>query len=248
MGEKNKRIKEIHMNERPTNADPREIAKFEQLAHRWWDREGEFKPLHDINPLRLEYIRNYCALAGKRVLDVGCGGGILTEELARLGAKVTGIDLGEAPLTVARLHALEGGLKIDYRQVSAEQLAETEAESFDVVISLEMLEHVPNPASIIIACTRLLKSGGKAFFSTLNRTPKAYLFAIIGAEHTLRLLPRGTHEYHRFIRPAELEAWCRAAGLELQHLTGLHYNPLTQRYWLGSDVSVNYLGYGIKTE
>lgn len=248
MGEKNKRIKETHMNEKSTNADPWEIAKFEQLAHSWWDRKGKFKPLHDINPLRLEYIRNCCTLAGKRVLDVGCGGGILAEDLTRLGAKVTGIDLGKAPLTIARLHALESGLEIDYQQISVEQLAETKAGFFDVVTSLEMLEHVPDPASIITACAQLLKPGGKAFFSTLNRTLKAYLFAIIGAEYTLRLLPKGTHDYRRFIRPAELETWCRAAGLRLQHLTGLHYNPLTQHYWLGNDINVNYLGYGIKAE
>lgn len=236
------------MSENQLNVDPGEIAKFEQVAHRWWDREGEFKTLHDINPLRLEYIHNRCSLASKRVLDVGCGGGILTEELARLGAKVTGIDLGEAPLTVARLHAIEGGLEIDYRQISVEQLAETEAESFDIVTNLEMLEHVPHPASIVSACGRLLKPGGKVFFSTLNRTPKAYLFAIVGAEYMLRLLPKGTHDYQRFIRPAELEAWCRTAGLELKDLTGLHYNPLTQRYWLGDGINVNYLAYGIKTE
>ncbi|QBQ54684.1 bifunctional 2-polyprenyl-6-hydroxyphenol methylase/3-demethylubiquinol 3-O-methyltransferase UbiG [Nitrosococcus wardiae] len=236
------------MSEKQINVDPGEIAKFEQLAHRWWDQKGEFKPLHDINPLRLEYIRSRCSLAGKRVLDVGCGGGILTEELARLGAKVTGIDLSEAPLTVARLHALEGNLKIDYRQISVEQLTEAEAESFDVVTNLEMLEHVPDPASIIAACGRLLKPHGKVFFSTLNRTLKAYLFAIIGAEYTLQLLPKGTHDYQRFIQPAELEAWCRAAGLELQDLTGLHYNPLTHRYWLGHDINVNYLAYGIKME
>jgi 2-polyprenyl-6-hydroxyphenyl methylase / 3-demethylubiquinone-9 3-methyltransferase len=236
------------MSETPINADPREIAKFEQLAHRWWDQEGEFKPLHDINPLRLAYIQKRCFLAGKRVLDVGCGGGILTESMAKLGANVVGIDLSAAPLTVARLHALENGLKIDYRLVSVEQLATTEAESFDVVTNLEMLEHVPNPADTVIACAQLLKPGGEIFFSTLNRTPKAYLFAIIGAEYILRLLPKGTHNYRRFIQPAELHTWCQSAGLDLQDLTGLHYNPLTQRYWLGDDVSVNYLAYGIRAE
>lgn len=236
------------MNGKQANVDPREVAKFEQLAYHWWDREGEFKSLHDINPLRLKYIHTNCALAGKRVLDVGCGGGILTEELARSGAKVTGIDLGAAPLTVARLHALESGLEINYQQISVEQLVKTEADSFDVVTSFEMLEHVPDPASVITACARLLKPGGKIFFSTLNRTLKAYLFAIIGAEYTLRLLPQGTHDYRRFIQPAELETWCREASLELQHLTGLHYNPLTRRYWLGDNINVNYLGYGIRTE
>jgi len=236
------------MNGKQANVDPCEVAKFEQLAYHWWDREGEFKSLHDINPLRLKYIHTNCALAGKRVLDVGCGGGILTEELARSGAKVTGIDLGAAPLTVARLHALESGLEINYQQISVEQLVETEADSFDVVTSLEMLEHVPDPASVITACARLLKPGGKIFLSTLNRTLKAYLFAIIGAEYTLRLLPQGTHDYRRFIQPAELETWCREASLELQHLTGLHYNPLTRRYWLGDNINVNYLGYGIRTE
>ncbi|KFI22056.1 bifunctional 2-polyprenyl-6-hydroxyphenol methylase/3-demethylubiquinol 3-O-methyltransferase UbiG [Nitrosococcus oceani] len=236
------------MNETRINVDPNEIAKFEQLAHRWWDQEGEFKPLHDINPLRLEYIRNHASLAGKRILDVGCGGGILTEELTRLGAKVTGIDLGKAPLSVARLHALEEGLEIDYQQISVERLAETKAGSFDVITNLEMLEHVPYPASVVAACGQLLKPGGKVFFSTLNRTPKAYLFAVIGAEYALRLLPKGTHDYHRFIRPAELETWCRKGGIELQNLTGLHYNPLTQRYRLGKDINVNYLAYGTKKE
>lgn len=248
MGKENKGAKKIPMSETSVNADPREIAKFEKLAHRWWDCEGEFKPLHDINPLRLEYIQKRCTLTGKRVLDVGCGGGILTEGLARCGAKAVGIDLGEAPLTIARLHALESGLEIDYRQVNVEQLAITEAESFDVVTNLEMLEHVPDPASIISACARLLKPGGQVFFSTLNRTSKAYLFAIIGAEYFLRLLPKGTHSYRRFIQPAELDAWCRAAGLKLQDFSGLDYNPLTQHCRLGNDISVNYLAYGTKAE
>lgn len=236
------------MSETTTNVNPREIAKFEKLAHRWWDYESEFKPLHDINPLRLEYIQNRCSLTGKRVLDVGCGGGILTEGLARLGADAVGIDMGEAPLAVARLHATESHLEIDYRQVSVEELAATEAESFDIVTSLEMLEHVPNPASVIRACAQLLKPGGTAFFSTLNRTPKAYLLAIIGAEYFLKLLPKGTHSYGRLIRPAELDSWCRAGGLKLQDFTGLQYNPISQRYWLGGDINVNYLAYGIKAE
>ncbi|BAW80055.1 ubiquinone biosynthesis O-methyltransferase [Candidatus Nitrosoglobus terrae] len=234
------------MKEKLANVDPREITKFEQLAHKWWDYESEFKPLHDINPLRLEYIRSYCALDGKQVLDVGCGGGILTEALARLGAKVTGIDLGSTPLSVARLHALENGLEIDYQQISVEQFAEKKAEFFDIVISLEMLEHVPKPSSVIASCSQLLKPDGKAFFSTINRTPKAYLFGIIGAEYTLRLLPKGTHDYRRFIRPSELESWCRASNLTINNLTGLHYNPITRRYWLGNDINVNYLSYGTK--
>lgn len=248
MGKENKGTKETPMSETAANADPREIAKFEKLAHRWWDCEGEFKPLHHINPLRLKYIQNRCSLTGKRVLDVGCGGGILTEGLARCGASVVGIDLGESPLTIARLHALESGLEIDYRQISVEQLATTEAESFDVVTNLEMLEHVPNPAGIINACAQLLKPGGQVFFSTINRTLKAYLLAIVGAEYLIQLLPKGTHNYRRFIRPAELDTWCRAAGLKLQDVTGLHYNPLTRHCRLSNDMSVNYLASGTKAE
>ncbi len=224
------------------NVDHAEIAKFEALASRWWDPESEFKPLHDINPLRLEYIeRQADGLAGKTVLDVGCGGGILAESMAARGAKVTGIDLGEAPLAVARLHALESGVDVDYRQVAAETLAEAQPAAFDVVTCMEMLEHVPDPAATVAACARLVKPGGTVVFSTINRNPKSFLFAIIGAEYVLRLLPRGTHEYARFIRPSELDRWARHAGLDTVDVTGMSYNPFTRRYWLGRDVSVNYL-------
>lgn len=224
------------------NVDAGEIAKFEALASRWWDPESEFKPLHEINPLRLDFIDARAGLAGKRVVDVGCGGGILAEAMAHRGAKVTGIDLGEAPLAVARLHAEESGVAVDYRCVSVETLAEEMPGEFDVVTCLEMLEHVPDPASVVRACAALVKPGGQLFFSTLNRNPKAYALAILGAEYLLRLLPRGTHDYEKFIRPAELAGWCRAAGLEIQEQSGLVYNPLTRRYRLHpTDVSVNYL-------
>ncbi|MEI2782134.1 MAG: bifunctional 2-polyprenyl-6-hydroxyphenol methylase/3-demethylubiquinol 3-O-methyltransferase UbiG [Candidatus Competibacter sp.] len=224
------------------NVDFQEIAKFEELASRWWDPDSEFKPLHDINPLRLNYIEERTGgLAGKRTLDVGCGGGILAESMALRGASVTGIDMGEAPLAVARLHQLESGAALDYRRITAEDLAESEPASFDVVTCMEMLEHVPDPASTIRACARLLKPDGHLFFSTINRNPKAYLLAVIGAEYLLRLLPKGTHDYRKFIRPSELDDWARAAGLTLRHLTGMHYNPLLRRYRLGAGVSVNYL-------
>ncbi|WP_251978081.1 bifunctional 2-polyprenyl-6-hydroxyphenol methylase/3-demethylubiquinol 3-O-methyltransferase UbiG [Salinicola avicenniae] len=224
------------------NVDHAEIAKFDALASRWWDREGEFKPLHDINPLRLGYIDGHVSLAGKRVIDVGCGGGILSEAMAQRGANVTGIDLGEAPLAVARLHQMESGVEVDYRHISVEALAEEAPASFDVVTCLEMLEHVPDPGSVIRACAKLVKPGGHLFFSTINRNPKAYAFAILGAEYVLGLLPRGTHEYRKFIRPSELSAWCREQGLRLQDQTGLTYNPVTRRYRLtASDVSVNYM-------
>lgn len=224
------------------NVDFQEIAKFEELASRWWDPDSEFKPLHDINPLRLNYIEERTGgLAGKRTLDVGCGGGILAESMALRGASVTGIDMGEAPLAVARLHQLESGAALDYRRITAEELAESEPTSFDVVTCMEMLEHVPDPASTIRACARLLKPDGHLFFSTINRNPKAYLLAVIGAEYLLRLLPKGTHDYRKFIRPSELDDWARAAGLTLRHLTGMHYNPLLRRYRLGAGVSVNYL-------
>lgn len=224
------------------NVDRAEIAKFEALASRWWDMESEFKPLHDINPLRTNYIDSFAQLAGKTVLDVGCGGGILSEGMAQRGATVTGIDMGEAPLNVARLHALESGVSIDYRQLPVEQLAAEQPASFDVVTCLEMLEHVPDPASVIKACFDLVKPGGMVFFSTINRNPKAYAFAIIGAEYLLRLLPAGTHDYSKFIRPSELTRWCRAAGLDVTHMTGMVYNPLTKIYKLkDNDVSVNYL-------
>ena len=226
------------------NVDVQEIAKFEQLASRWWDPDSEFKPLHDLNPLRLDYIdQRVGGLTDQRALDVGCGGGILAESMAQRGAQVLGIDMGEAPLAVARLHQLESGVALDYRRITAEELAGKEPASFDVVTCMEMLEHVPDPASTIQACARLLKPGGHLFFSTINRNPKAYLFAIIGAEYVLRLLPKGTHDYRKFIRPSELDGWARAAGLNLLDLTGLHYNPLTRRYWLGPGVSVNYMVY-----
>jgi 2-polyprenyl-6-hydroxyphenyl methylase/3-demethylubiquinone-9 3-methyltransferase len=230
------------------NVHPHEIAKFEALASRWWDPNSEFKPLHDINPLRLNYIDERVGLSGKRVVDVGCGGGILSESMARCGAEVTGIDMGEAPLSVAKLHGLESGVNVDYRQITAEQLAREQAGSFDVVTCLEMLEHVPDPASTIRACAELAKPGGALFFSTINRNPKSYLFAIVGAEYLLRLLPKGTHDYGGFIRPSELESWCRHAELEMRDLTGMSYNPLTQHYSLGKDLSVNYLAYATKPE
>lgn len=224
-----------------SNVDPAEIAKFEALASRWWDPHSEFKPLHDINPLRLDWIDQRANLAGKRVLDVGCGGGILSESMARRGAQVTGIDMGEAPLSVARLHSLESGIQVDYRRVPVEELAQEQPGSFDVVTCLEMLEHVPDPASVIRACYTLVKPSGQVFFSTLNRNPKSYAFAILGAEYILRLLPRGTHDYAKFIKPSELAKWVRETGLDLTDMTGLHYNPLTRRYWLAANVDVNYM-------
>ncbi len=230
-----------------TNMDPNEIAKFEALASRWWDPNSEFKPLHDINPLRLDYIDQRVGLAGKKVLDVGCGGGILSESMATRGAEVTGIDLGEAPLSVAELHLLESEASVSYRKISAEDLAAEAPESFDAVTCMEMLEHVPDPSSIIKACAQLVKPGGHVFFSTLNRNPKSFLFAIVGAEYVLRLLPKGTHEYAKFIRPSELDHWARQAGLETEDVTGMTYNPLTQTYALGRDISVNYLVTTIKT-
>jgi 2-polyprenyl-6-hydroxyphenyl methylase/3-demethylubiquinone-9 3-methyltransferase len=224
------------------NFDPAELAKFSALAHRWWDPTSEFRPLHEINPLRLAHIERMAqGLAGKRVLDVGCGGGILAEAMARAGAKVTGIDLADKPLKVAMLHKLESGCEVDYRLVSAEALAAEAPESFDLVTCMEMLEHVPEPASVVRACARLARPGGWVFFSTINRNPKSFLFAIVGAEYVLKLLPRGTHEYARFIRPSELAAHCRAAGLSVMDITGMTYNPLTKVYALGRDVDVNYL-------
>ena len=231
------------MNENRANVDPAELAKFDALAARWWDPTGEFKPLHAINPLRLQYVNERAALAGKRVLDVGCGGGILSEGMAKVGAQVTGIDLGEAPLEVARLHLYESGVQVDYLCMTAEELAEQEPESFEVVTCMEMLEHVPDPTSVVHACAHLVKPGGHLFFSTLNRNPKSYLYAIIGAEYVLGLLPKGTHEYRKFIRPSELAAWMRAAGLELRELTGMSYNPFTGSYALTSDISVNYFAH-----
>ncbi|MGD8559424.1 MAG: bifunctional 2-polyprenyl-6-hydroxyphenol methylase/3-demethylubiquinol 3-O-methyltransferase UbiG [Gammaproteobacteria bacterium] len=228
------------------NVYPKEIAKFEALASRWWDPNSEFKPLHDINPLRLNYIDERATLIGKRVIDVGCGGGILAESMAQRNAQVTGIDMGEAPLSVARLHGLESDVDVDYQQTTAESMAEQHREQFDIVTCMEMLEHVPDPTETISACAQLVKPGGHVFFSTINRNPKSFLFAIIGAEYVLRLLPRGTHEYHNFIRPSELEAWARHAGLTLSHITGMSYNPLTKRYWLGRDVNVNYMMHFVK--
>jgi len=229
------------------NFDPGEVAKFNALAARWWDPEGEFKPLHDINPLRLDFIAERTELDGCKVIDVGCGGGLLSEALAARGAHVTGIDLADGALEVARLHLLESGLRVDYRATSAEALAAESPESYDVVTCMELLEHVPDPASLVMACARLARPGGRVFFSTLNRHPKAYLFAIIGAEYVLRMLPRGTHDYAKFIRPAELAAALRSAGLSLHEMKGLSYNPFERRYRLGRDIDVNYLVYAEKS-
>ncbi len=230
------------------NVDPDEIAKFEQLAARWWDPHSEFKPLHDINPLRLNYINDRVGLKDKTVLDIGCGGGILAESMAAHGATVTGIDLGDAPLAVAKLHLKESGQKVEYRKISAEDMAREKPESFDVVTCMEMLEHVPEPASTVAACARLVKPGGQVFFSTINRNPKSWLFAIVGAEYVLNMLPKGTHEYMKFIKPSELERWARHAGLALRELIGMHYNPLTRQYHLGRGVDVNYIAYTTRGE
>jgi 2-polyprenyl-6-hydroxyphenyl methylase / 3-demethylubiquinone-9 3-methyltransferase len=224
------------------NADPHELAKFSELAHRWWDTESDFRPLHEINPLRLDWIDALAPLAGRRVLDVGCGGGILADSMARRGADVLGIDLAGKALKVAQLHAIEAATpRIEYREVAVEALAAEMPERFDVVTCMEMLEHVPDPSSIVAACGRLLRPGGSAFFSTINRNAKAFAFAIVGAEHVLKLLPKGTHEYAKLIRPSELAGWCRAAGLDLEEMRGLEYNPLSRRYRLSSETSVNYL-------
>ena len=224
------------------NADPAELAKFSELAHRWWDPESEFRPLHQINPLRLQWIDHLVPLSGLRTLDVGCGGGILADAMARKGAQVLGIDLAAKALRVAQLHALEAQTpNVQYRETSAEALAAEMPGQFDVVTCMEMLEHVPDPASVVRACATLVKPGGWVFFSTINRNPKSFLFAIVGAEYVLRLLPRGTHEYAKLIKPSELAGHCRAAGLDLLHTRGLEYNPLTRRYWLSGDTSVNYM-------
>jgi 2-polyprenyl-6-hydroxyphenyl methylase/3-demethylubiquinone-9 3-methyltransferase len=224
------------------NADPQELAKFSELAHRWWDPDSEFRPLHQINPLRLDWIDSLAPLAGKDVLDVGCGGGILAEAMAQRGARVLGIDMAAKPLKVAMLHAMESGCaNVDYRETSAEALAAESPGKYDVVTCMEMLEHVPDPSSVVAACARLAKPGGWVFFSTINRNPKAFLFAIVGAEYVLNLLPRGTHEYAKLIRPSELARWCRDAGLQVLHTRGMEYNPLTKRYRLSGDTSVNYL-------
>ena len=224
------------------NADPHELAKFSDLAHRWWDPESDFRPLHEINPLRLDWIDGLASIAGKRVVDVGCGGGILADSMARRGADVLGIDLAAKALRVAQLHAAEAGTpRLEYREIAVEALALDTPAAYDVVTCMEMLEHVPDPSSVVQACTQLLKPGGWAFFSTINRNAKAFAFAIVGAEHVLKLLPKGTHEYARFIRPSELAGWCREVGLSLAATRGLTYNPLTRRYRLGADTSVNYL-------
>jgi 2-polyprenyl-6-hydroxyphenyl methylase/3-demethylubiquinone-9 3-methyltransferase len=223
------------------NADPAELHKFSELASRWWDPHGEFRPLHEINPLRLDWIDERAGLAGKRVLDVGCGGGILAEAMAQRGAQVTGIDLSEKSLRVAELHRIESGVAVRYELAMVEEFAAVHAGEFDVVTCMELLEHVPDPASMVAACARLVRPAGQVFFSTINRNPKSYLFAVIGAEYVLRLLPRGTHDYLRFIKPSELSSWSRDAGLRTGELIGMTYNPLTQRYRLGRDCDVNYL-------
>jgi 2-polyprenyl-6-hydroxyphenyl methylase/3-demethylubiquinone-9 3-methyltransferase len=224
------------------NFDPAELAKFSDLAHRWWDKDSEFRPLHEINPLRLDWISAVAPLKGKRVLDVGCGGGILADSMARKGASVLGIDLASKALKVAQLHALEAQTEgVQYREISAEALAAEQPGSFDVVTCMEMLEHVPDPSSVVKACAALVKPGGHVFFSTINRNAKAFLFAIVGAEYLLNMLPRGTHEYAKLIKPSELASYCRAAGLDLQQAKGMEYNPLTRHYWLSADTSVNYL-------
>lgn len=230
------------MTDTPVNADPAELAKFSELAHRWWDMESEFRPLHEINPLRLDWIDGLASIDGRRVLDVGCGGGILADSMARRNADVLGIDLADKALKVAQLHALEAGTRgVKYREVSVEALAAEQPASFDVVTCMEMLEHVPQPASVVKACADLVKPGGWVFFSTINRNPKSFLFAIVGAEYVLGLLPRGTHEYQKMIRPSELAAHCRAASLDLQQTRGMEYSPFTRRYWLSGNTGVNYM-------
>lgn len=225
------------------NVDAAEVARFDALASRWWDPEGEFRPLHEINPLRLDWIRQHVELDGQKALDVGCGGGILAESMATSGAQVTGIDMAEGSLAVARLHQIESGAPVEYQQATAEELAIQRAGQFDIVTCLEMLEHVPSPPQVIAAVTQLVRPGGHVFFSTINRNPKSFLFAIVGAEYVLKLLPAGTHEYQKFIRPSELENWARGAGLELQSSIGMQYNPFSKEYSLGPDVDVNYLMY-----
>jgi 2-polyprenyl-6-hydroxyphenyl methylase/3-demethylubiquinone-9 3-methyltransferase len=232
------------MNESTTlrdNVDTAEVAKFNAMAARWWDPEGDFRPLHEINPLRLDWILERADLAGRKVVDIGCGGGILTESMAGAGAEVTGIDMADGPLTVARLHQLESGMEVDYQQTTAEELAAAHAGTFDVLTCLEMLEHVPEPHEVIRSCAELVKPGGDVFFSTINRTPKSFVFAIVGAEYVLKLLPAGTHEYQKFIRPSELDGWAREAGLVLASSIGMHYNPLSREYSLGPKLDVNYL-------
>lgn len=230
------------------NFDAQEIAKFEALAERWWDPKSEFRPLHDINPLRLDYIDQRVKLQGKKVIDVGCGGGLVSEGMARRGAQVTGIDLGEAPLAVARLHAQKDGIEVEYLNITAEEIAAQRAGQYDAVTCLEMLEHVPDPGAVIAACAQLVKPGGQVFFSTINRNPKAFALAIVGAEYILRLLPRGTHEYAKLIKPSELAGWARDAGLQIKDTCGLQYNPFTANASLNRDVSVNYMVHCTKAE
>lgn len=229
------------MNSTTVNVDPSEIQKFEELASRWWDPQSEFRPLHAINPLRTEYINLHSPVKNLKVLDVGCGGGLISEAMAAFGAQVTGIDMGEAPLSVAKLHLLESGQTVEYIKITAEQLAEQRPGHYDIVTCLEMLEHVPDPASVIRACSEMVKPGGDVYFSTINRSPKAWLLAIVGAEYILNLLPRGTHEYDKLIKPSELDGYARAANLEMQSIIGLHYNPITQHYKLAPGVDVNYM-------
>lgn len=232
-----------------SNVDAAEIAKFEALAHRWWDKSSEFKPLHEINPLRANYIDQLSPVAEKKVIDIGCGGGILSEALTQRGAEVTGIDMGEAPLGVAELHALENNLNIEYKKITAEAMAEQRPEQYDIVTCLEMLEHVPEPAKIVAACAQLCKPGGHIYFATINRNPKSYLLAILGAEHILKLLPKGTHDYEKLIKPSELHRWIRQSGLSLQNSTGMTYNPITNRYKLNArDLDVNYILHATKAE
>lgn len=231
-----------------SNVEAAELDKFSAIAHKWWDKNSEFKPLHEINPLRLQYIDKRSQLKGKRVLDVGCGGGILSESMAQSGAIVTGIDLGEKALNVAKLHSLESGVSVDYQCIAVEALADAQPASFDVVTCMEMLEHVPDPASVVRACAQLVKPGGHVFFSTIHRSPKAYLYAVVGAEYILNMLPKGTHDYAKFIKPSELAAWMRDAGLALQNQIGLHYQPITRQYSLKPDVSVNYMVHAQKVD
>lgn len=223
------------------NIDPAEIKKFEDLASRWWDTQGEFKPLHEMNPLRLNFINSGSPLDEKKVIDIGCGGGILSESMAACGATITGIDMGKAPLSVARLHAIESDLDIDYQQITAEEMAQKNPDAFDVITCMEMLEHVPDPASVINACCKLVKPGGSVYFSTINRNPKSYAFAIVGAEYVMKMLPRGTHDYAKFIKPSELDEWARASGLKLVNLKGVSYNPFTRLFRLSDNVDVNYM-------
>ena len=229
------------------NADPAELQKFSDLAHRWWDPESEFKPLHDINPLRINYIAERIKVKNSQIIDIGCGGGLISEALAALGAQVTGIDLSERALAVAKLHLKESGLQVDYRKIAAEEMATQKPAAFDAVTCLEMLEHVPDPAKTISACAQLVKPGGPVFFSTINRNPKAYLFAVIGAEYILKMLPKGTHDYAKFIKPSELSRWCREAGLEVKEIIGMNYHPLNKQYSLGNDISVNYLIHAVRS-